>query len=72
MKTDFERIQDEFNAKAVCRWRKDGKPQLGYDPGCLFIECELEKCPCRMNCGEGGPVSEFIARWQKRHGKSFS
>lgn len=66
--TDFERIQNHFNALATCKRRRDAKPQLGYLPGCAFIECEHEKCACRMNDGDGGPLSEFIARWNARHG----
>jgi hypothetical protein len=66
--TDFERIQNHFNDTAKCKRRRDAKPQLGYLPGCAFIECEHEKCACRMNDGEGGPLSEFIAHWNARHG----
>jgi len=65
--TDFERIMNHFNAIAKCK-RRDAKPQLGYLPGCAFIECEHEKCACRMNDGEGLKLSEFIAKWNGRHG----
>ena len=68
MKTDFERIRDHFNESATCKRRRDAKPKLGYEPGCAFIECEHSQCACRMNDGEGLPTSEFIARWQRRHG----
>lgn len=67
--TDMERIMDHFNQNATCRKRRDAKPQIGYLPGCAFIECEHADCRCRMNDGEGGPLSEFIARWQTLHGK---
>lgn len=67
-RTDYERIRDHFNESVTCKRRRDAKPQLGYDPGCAFIECEHEQCACRMNDGEGLPTSEFIARWQRRHG----
>jgi len=66
--TDFERIMNHFNLTAKCKRRRDAKPQLGYLPGCAFIECSHEKCACRMNDGEGLKLSEFIAKWNRRHG----
>lgn len=66
--TDQERIMSHFNATATCKRRREAKPRLGYEPGCSFIECEHPSCPCRMNDGDGGPLSEFIARWMQRHG----
>lgn len=67
--TDFERIMNHLNATVTgCKRRRDAKPQLGYLPGCAFIECEHEKCPCRMNDGDGLPLSTFIAKWNHNHG----
>jgi hypothetical protein len=66
--TDFERIVNHFNATAKCKRRRDGMPKLGYLPGCAFIECEHENCPCRMNDGDGLTLSAFIAKWNAHHG----
>lgn len=69
--TDMERIMNHFNQTVTgCRWRRESKPQIGYLPGCAFIECDHDKCVCAMNDGEGGPLSEFIARWQRQHGRN--
>lgn len=66
--TDFERIRDLFNATSTCRNGKN--PRLDYKPGCLYIECaDVEKCKCRMNDGDGGPVSAFLIRWRERFAK---
>jgi len=66
--TDFERIRDLFNATSTCRNGKN--PRLDYEPGCLFIECaDGEKCKCRLNDGDGGPVSAFLIRWRERFAK---
>jgi len=66
--TDFERIRDLFNATSTCRNGKN--PRLDYEPGCLFIECaEGDKCKCRLNDGDGGPVSAFLIRWRELYAK---
>lgn len=64
--TDYERIRNQFNASTACRWGK--QPRLEYDPGCLYVECaEGDKCKCRLNDGDGGPVSAFLIRWRARY-----
>ena len=69
--TDAERIMNTFNQNVTgCRWRQSSRPQLAYEPGCYYIHCEHDKCVCAMNDGDGGPVSEFIARWEKRNGRT--
>lgn len=66
--TDYERIQQSFNAATTCRHGK--QPKLFYDPGCLFVECSpCDKCRCRLNDGDGGPVSAFLIRWRERFAK---
>ena len=65
--TDQETITNKFNENARCRQKPEESPKLQYEPGCSFIECEHADCRCRMNDGDGGPLSAFIARWQARH-----
>lgn len=66
--TDYERIQQSFNAATTCRHGK--QPKLDYEPGCLFVECSpRDKCRCRLNDGDGGPVSAFLIRWRERFAK---
>jgi hypothetical protein len=67
--TAQETITNVFNDTVPgCKRRRDAKPRLDYLPGCSFIECEHADCRCRMNDGDGGPISAFIARWQTAHG----
>jgi hypothetical protein len=63
--TAYEQIREQFNESAVCRHKE--RPRLEYEPGCLFIECsKASECRCRLNSGEGGPVSAFLIDWSKR------
>lgn len=66
--TDTERIMDHFNATAKCRKRREANPKLSYEPGCAYIQCEHADCRCIINDGDGGPLSELIARWERRNG----
>jgi len=66
--TDWERIASHFNATAKCRRRKDSKPRVEYEPGCLHIGCEHKNCTCQMNFHGDEPLSVTLARWQERHG----
>lgn len=66
--TDQERIMNHFNQHAQCRKWAQANPKLKYEPGCAYIECEHADCRCRMNEGDGIPLSEFIAKWEARHG----
>lgn len=69
--TPYERIRDQFNERTNCRWGK--QPRLEYDPGCLYVECaEADKCRCRLNDGEGGPVSAVLIEWRRRFAKGGS
>lgn len=66
MKSDYERIKNTFESTAECR--HGNQPQLSHEPGCDFIECaEGDKCKCRLNDGDGGPVSAFLIRWRARY-----
>lgn len=68
--TEYERIIHHFNTTCSgCKRRRESKPQISYEPGCSTIRCDAEKCACAMNDGDSGPVSEFIAKWQRTHGK---
>jgi len=68
--TDHETIMHHFNESITgCKRRQTCKPQIAYDPGCHYIRCEHADCRCAMNDGDGGPVSEFIAKWHERHGR---
>jgi len=65
--TSYETIRNIFNDSATCRNGK--RPELNYEPGCLYVECaEGDKCRCRLADGEGGPVSAFLIRWRERYG----
>lgn len=67
--TEDERNMKHFNENVRgCKRRRESKPQISYEPGCSIIRCDAEKCACAMNDGDGGPVSEFIARWTAQHG----
>lgn len=71
--TDMERIVDHFNANVTaCKRRSQSKPQIAYEPGCAFIECQHADCRCRMNDGDGIALSKFIATWQILHGKDIA
>jgi hypothetical protein len=62
---------NHFNtAVEGCKRRQQSKPRISYEPGCHFIECEHADCRCIMNDGDGGPVSDFIQRWNARHGRA--
>ena len=65
--TEYERIREQFNATAECIHHQ--RPRLDYEPGCLFVECNLESCKCRAIDGDGGPVSPFLINWQQRFGR---
>jgi hypothetical protein len=52
-----------------CKRRPNCKPQIAYDPGCEYIRCEHADCRCAMNNGDGEPTSEFLARWERMHGR---
>jgi hypothetical protein len=63
--TDYEKIKQQFNASAECRW--GNKPRLEYEPGCLAIECaEADKCRCRFASGEGGSVTAALIEWKRK------
>lgn len=66
--TDWERIINHFNATARCKRRREGKPQVSYEPGCLTISCDHEKCVCAMNFHGDEPLSTSLIKWQERHG----
>ena len=66
--TDWQRIADHFNATAKCRRLKTAQPKVSHEPGCTFIECQHDKCACRMNDHGDEPLSAFLARWQNKHG----
>lgn len=66
--TDYEKIRNLFNATALCR--QGERPQLDYEPGCLFIECPKgDECKCRMADGDGGATSAFLIKWRERFAK---
>jgi hypothetical protein len=65
--TDYERIRLQFNAHAPPCRTNNQRPRLNYEPGCLYIECDLPACKCRLNDGDGRPVSAVLAEWQQRH-----
>jgi hypothetical protein len=63
--TAYEQIREQFNESAVCK--RGQRPRLDYEPGCLYVECaKAAECRCRLNSGEGGPVSAFLIEWRKR------
>lgn len=66
--TPYEQIRNLFNATAQCRYGE--RPQLDYEPGCLFIECsKAGECKCKMNDGDGGPITPFLAKWNEKYAK---
>ena len=65
MKTDWERIKDQFEAKARCR--HGNRPMIHHD-GCTWIECSKETCKCMMADGDGIPLSQLLANWQEKFG----
>jgi hypothetical protein len=68
--TSQEAIMNHFNANSNgCKRRRDCKPQVSYEAGCTSIQCEHADCRCPMNDGDGGPLSDFLAKWEGRHGK---
>ena len=68
MASDYEQIRRRFNSLSVCLYGE--APKLDYEPGCHFIECSKgEACKCRMNDGDGGPVTEFLIRWKQQYQK---
>jgi hypothetical protein len=65
--TDYERIRSVFNAAATCKHGE--RPQLNYDPGCLYVECSKgDLCKCRMADGDGIATSAFLAAWREKFG----
>jgi hypothetical protein len=68
MISDFERIASHFNATARCRRSKDAKPQVQYEPGCVWIECQHKQCSCRTNGHGDESLTSFLAKWQERNG----
>lgn len=63
--TAYEQIREQFNESAVCK--RGERPQLEYEPGCIYVECaKVDLCRCRLNSGEGGPVSAFLIEWRRR------
>lgn len=68
MKSEWERIADQFNASAKCKRRRQASPRVDHEPGCTFIRCEHADCVCAMNDPGDGTLSAFLARWQQRHG----
>lgn len=66
--TDYERIRDQFNSATICRHGK--RPQLEYEPGCMYVECaEGAECRCRLNDGEGSSANVVLLKWQRLFGK---
>ena len=64
--TAFEQIKAQFESRVVCRFQKQ-TPRLHYEPGCLFIECDLaDACKCRMNDGDNRATTPILAEWQRR------
>ena len=68
--TSWESIITSFNANAKCRRRKDAKPQISYEPGCLSIGCDHPSCACRTNLhGDEKPtLTELLKLWEDWHG----
>lgn len=62
--TDHERIQRTF-AQTICKHGE--RPQLHYEPGCHYIECEwAEKCKCRLVDGDNAKTSPILIEWKRR------
>lgn len=63
--TDYERIKQQFESKAVCKYGK--KPCLHYD-GIPWIECSLrDACKCKMHDGENAKITPLLARWTEEY-----
>lgn len=63
--TAYERIRDQFQTSTICRYGQ--QPRLEYDPGCLYIECQLgEPCKCRLADGDGITTTAFLIEWRRR------
>lgn len=66
--TSYETIRNLFNSTAICRHGE--QPKIDYQPGCIFIECSKgDECKCRLNDGDGGPITPFLAKWNKQYAK---
>lgn len=63
--SDWEKIVNHFEATAKCRCKN--KPRVHYDPGCVVIDTN-GNCKCQMHDGEGLPLTQVLAEWQKKFG----
>jgi len=62
--TDYEKIKNAFEAKAVCRHRQH--PKLHCEPGVVWIECSLkDNCKCRLHQDSGERLSPMLANWSQ-------
>lgn len=66
--TDYERIQNQFESKSVCKHGQ--KPILHFD-GIPWIECNLgNSCKCRMHDGENAQITPLLATWTEKYAHS--
>ena len=64
--TDYERIKNTFEARAVCANKQ--KPKLHCEPGCCWVECDLgDKCKCRTHQDSGEPLTPMLAEWTQNY-----
>jgi hypothetical protein len=61
--TDWEKIVNHFEATAKCV--HGNNPRVFYEPGCLVVETK-GNCKCEHWDGEGLPLTQVLAEWQKR------
>lgn len=68
--TPWEQSAAQFNQSATCRRRRDSKPRVKYEPGCLRIGCEHPSCACATNLhGDEAPtLAEILEKWRAMHG----
>lgn len=60
--TDYEKIKNAFEAKAVCRHKQN--PKLHCEPGVLWIECDKkENCKCRLHQNAANRITPMLATW---------